>query len=280
MMKKIVRWIITVIAIVAIALPTLAAAMPPAQLVPPKNVVEIDFSLDPDTGEFSVIGLGPDQLRALGIMPFDPRYVPVPPELKSAELSVDGQYINSFINNQPLLTVDWDNLNRRTAMSMLLALSSSYGESVNIDFNDDQAARIEQWISNSKFTVTGRVNKSGKSYPLVLKVTDPIKVDLTSGGDILVEEFPIPGEVPPQLVELLELLAKEENLVCYKEGTLEVQVDGNELPSITLHPEGLDLIKEFSVLNMEGSDLDPLFDATLGVDFALDGSHSGKDCSD
>jgi hypothetical protein len=236
----------------------------PATQAAPSNEATIDITIN-DSGGLSVGGV---DLSALGMTPLDPQVVNLVKSLQNLHLVVEGQEVNVDVQATPVVKMEWDPTSRQTSAN----LAVRYGVQLTPEFQD----RLEQWIASGDYDVTARyANELSQIASIAL--SKPVIVDIGSNGQLTIETLPLAAGVTPETVNMLTLGGKQA-VACWNKGKLTTMIDGAELPTITLNPEGVQVLNQALNLNI-GQIKEPLLAARFGVDLALPGGSHQADAT-
>jgi hypothetical protein len=264
-----------VIAVIAIAvmLASVAASQTayadpppqPAKQAAPPNSASLDITIN-DQGEVSVGGMN---LRSLGLGQIDPQVTQLVRNLGDARLLVQGDEVSLDLQGTELLKIVWD-ANSRQAVANLAAR-------YQVPVSAEQVQRIEDWVSSSSIDVTARYTNE-PSKPFNINLTDYLLLDVASDGRVTIEKIPLAFGIEPATLEMISRGGSQANL-CWNQGTLQAQVDGQALPTITLQPDGVAILNRALGLNIEPN-VESVLGSRLGVDVSLaGGSHAaGATC--
>jgi len=236
-----------------------APAAPAAQAAPANSAV-VDITIN-DAGALSIGGV---DLSTLGVTALDPQVVNTIKGLKNVHLLVEGQEVNVDVQATPVVKMEWNPDSREASAN----LAVKYGVQLTPEFQD----RLEEWISSTDVDVTARyANELSKIAQIAL--SKPFLVDIGQNGQLTVETLPLAAQIDPSTLNALMLGGKQAT-ACWSKGKLTAAVDGAELPTITLNPEGLEVVNQAlgQSMNMSMSSIkDPLLAARFGVDLSLPG---------
>lgn len=231
-------------------------AAAPAQQTAPANLATVEVTVN-DRGNLSIGGV---DLGQFNVQPLDPMVLAYIQALKDAHLLVEDQEVNVDVQNTPTVKMEWNPENRAAAA----ALAVRYG----VQLTDAIQARLEQWISTSKIDVTARYSNDA-SKPADIALTTPVLVDIGANGQLTVENFPLNAAIDQATLNTI-MLGGNQAVVCWSKGRVNASVNGAALPSITLNPEGVQVVTQ--ALNLPiGGLKDPILAARLGVDVSLPG---------
>jgi hypothetical protein len=236
----------------------------PATQATPANEATIDITISDAGGLF----IGGVDLSALGVMPLDPQVLNVIRSLQNVRLVVEGQEVNVDVQQTPVVKMEWDEQSRDASAN----LAVRYGVQLTPEFE----ARLEQWISSGNYDVTARyANELSKIAAIAL--SKPVIVDIGPNGQLIVETLPLAAGVTPETVQTLTLGGKQA-LACWNKGKLTATIDGAELPSVTVNPEGVQVLNQALNLNITQIK-EPLLAARFGLDLALPGGSHVADAT-
>jgi hypothetical protein len=237
-------------------------ASAPAAQGTPSNEATVEVTVN-DQGGLSVGGVN---LASLGVAPLDPIVLSYIRALRDAHVLVEDQAVNVDVQNTPTVMLEWNPENRRTAAG----LAAKYG----LLLTDQVQQRLEQWINTSKIDVTARFANE-TSQPADIALTTPLLVDIGQNGQLTIEHFPLAAAIDQNTLNTI-LLGGNQAVVCWNKGKLTTTVGGADLPTLTLNPEGVQVVN--SALNLDQmlavnvTELkEPILAARLGVDLALPG---------
>ena len=239
-----------------------------AGLVPPHTVYAGDpvapnqLTLDITINNRGEMSIGGFSMTQLGVGRLAPQAEAVAKDLDSAHLVVQGDLVTADVHGTPLLKVQWNPASRQAVAT----LAARYG----VQMTSALQARIEEWVSSSNVDVTARYSNEA-SKPLVAKISKPILVDLGPQGQVTVETIPLAYPIAPAVYQTLMQSGVKNTTLCWDKGTLNTQVDGKDLPSITLYPKGIEFLSQAMNLNVDSNSLNTLFNVQVGTDVNLPG---------
>ncbi len=246
-------------------------AAPPAQAAP-LNTAVVDITIN-DAGGLSIGGF---DITSMGTMPLDQQVVNLVKSLGNAHLVVEGQEVALDLQGTPVVRIEWSPESRQASAN----LATKYG----VQLSPPMISRIEQWINNSNVDVTARyANESSK--PAEISLSTPFLVDIADNGQLSVESIPLAAQLTTDAVNTLRLGGAQAT-ACWNKGRLSASVDGAELPTIVLNPEGVQVLNQALGLQQAlAVDVNALKTAILGAKFGVDltlpgGTHSNATCPD
>lgn len=242
-------------------------AAKPAQ-TEPENQITLDITVNPETGELSIGGYSADQLSLLGITGLGDAEMNLVKRFDNFHFQLNGDEVVLDVDGTPLGKVEW-NSDSRNAM---LDFAAEYG----IQLNTDAQARIEGWLDTTSIDITARVSESA-SKPFTVNMTRLIMVDVGKDGQLTVEKLPLAVWLDTSVLGLAEIGEIERSLICWDKGTLSTQVNGAQLPKITVNPAGVEVLNQ--ALNLGIKNTRPLFLSNVGVDLVLPGGQHQADAS-
>lgn len=220
------------------------------------NKATVDITIN-DRGGLSVGGV---DLNSLGVSALDQQVVTTVKSLQSVHVTVQDKQVNVAVQNTPLMQMDWNQSSRQASAN----LAVRYGVQLTPQFQ----SRLEEWISSSDIDVTARyANELSKVADIAL--TKPVQVDLAQNGQLTVETLPLAAQIDPSVVQSL-MMGGSQATACWSKGKLTAAVDGAQLPTITLNPEGVEVLNQALNLNITNIKA-PLLAARFGVDLSLPG---------
>lgn len=228
----------------------------PAAQAAADNQATVDITVN-DAGGLSIGGV---DLSSLGVTPLDPQVVNAVKNLKNVHLLVQGQDVNVDVQATPVVKMEWDPNSRQASAN----LAMKYG----VQLTPESQKRLEEWISSSDVDVTARyANELSKIAQIAL--SKPFQVDIGQNGQLTVETMPLAAQLDPAAVQAI-MMGGKQAVACWSKGKLTTSVDGAQLPTITLNPEGVQVVNQALNLNIS-SIKDPLLAARFGVDLSLPG---------
>lgn len=230
----------------------------------PANQATVDITIN-DAGGVSVGGI---DLSSLGVMPLDAQVTAIAKRLDSAHLVVQDQAVMLDVQKTPTVKIDWSASSRQTVGN----LAVRYGVQLSPDF----LSRLEEWINSSNIDLTVRfANEASK--PAQIALTKPVLVDIGANGQVTVEKLPLAAQVTQATVQLMMLGGKQAT-ACWNKGKLTAAVDGAPLPTITLNPEGVQVLNQALNLNITNIK-EPLLGSRFGADLSLPGGAHAADAT-
>jgi hypothetical protein len=224
---------------------------------PSANNATVDITIH-DSGGVSVGGV---DLSTLGVLPLDSQVVTAARDLGDAQVTVDNSAVTVNVQNTEVAKLVWTPASRQTAVT----LAQRYG----VQLNPAIAGRLEEWISASNVNVTARFTND-ISKPLSVNLTKPVIVDIASNGQLSVENIPLAAAITTTAVQTMQMGGSQAT-ACWRNGTLSAKVDGQDLPTLTLNPDGVNLVTKALNLPVDSNATSEVLNATLGVDLSLPG---------
>jgi len=253
MKRKVLITVAVVFMCLLFALPITTQAQAPA----PLNTVSLDVTIN-SAGEVSVGGYN---LRSLGLGVLSDQVKVVTKDLDSAHFVLQGELVTLDVKGTPVLKIQWNAASRQ----MLTTLALRYG----VQINQDQLARIEEWVASSSIDVTAKYSQDA-SKPVAIKLSKPLLVDLGPDGQVAIEKMPLAYGIEKTTAQMIRLGGISNSVLCWNKGTLTTKVDGKDLPAITLYPKGIQTVMQALGLQFLVS-VDPLFTSQFGVDVGMPG---------
>jgi hypothetical protein len=240
-----------------------------SELQGPANFVEIDFTYDKETGCFSVGGFSCDQIQTLlGFQPIDKNVLRVLSEFGDLHMQLTGAEANiSRVDGTKLATINWDANSRNTVLELL----GNYG--VNLDKN--AVARAEEILTLSDLNLKVRASTE-TSETLHVALSTLILADVARNGYLSVEGLNTGLMLNPQVVRIAEAGDIKNIIACWDKGKFITKVNGNNLPTITLSEEGLEVTDKALGLGL-GDILPSLIKTRLGASLAVSGGAHADD---
>jgi hypothetical protein len=227
----------------------------------PVNRIVVEMTYDTEKGTYSLGGFTAEQLRVIGAPQVNGEVMTLLKRIENAHLAIDAQSLAADINGQPLATVNWDPLSRRA----IFDLAGEYG--LHLDANVQE--RAEGWLDVVDVDITIR-QSSQVSQPLLIQLDTPLQVDVAKTGRLVVEGVDTGMAMYSEVVRLARAGSIQNTTVCWNEGALTADLNGSELPSVTVHREGLEVLDQ--ALGLRLGNKEPFFNARAGVNIAFNGS--------
>lgn len=256
------------VAILAIALLSLSvqvwssvSASPPLGPQPQAapNSATIDITIN-DAGNLSVGGVN---LSGLGVSALDTQTSGLAKSLETVHFVSQAQGATLDIKGTQVAKIDWTPASLKTA----LTLATRYG----VPIDPAVQARLEDWLTTTTLDLTARfANEASK--PLVLNLSKLLLVDIPSNGQLQVETIPVGTTLDASTLQTIERAGKQATL-CWNKGTLKFQVDGQEMPTLSLTSEGAGVLIKALNLPPDVAAAAPalLMGARVGADVSLPG---------
>jgi hypothetical protein len=249
---------------------TAYASQPPVEprgQAAPANNATIDIVIN-DAGNLSIGGVN---LSALGVGALDSQVTSVARNLGSVHLMSQANEVTLDVQGTQIAKIDWSAESRQNAAT----LASRYG----VQLEPGVQTRIEEWVSSTTLDVTARFANE-PSKPLNLTLSKFLLVEIQPNGQLVIENIPLAAAVDTTALQTMQRGGNSAT-VCWNKGTLTAKVDGQDLPTISLNPDGISMLANAMNLSPDVAGATPaLLGATLGVDVSLPGgSHSaGASC--
>jgi len=224
---------------------------------PSANQATVDITIH-DSGEVSVGGIN---LSAFGVRPLDSQIANIAKNLGTAHMVIDNQNVIVDVQGTEVARLAWSPASRQTAA----ALAARYG----VQIQPEVQARLEEWITSSNVDVTARFTNE-VSRPLSVTLTKPLWVDISPSGQLTVEKMPLAAAIAPSALQTMQQGGSQAT-ACWNKGTLVAKVDGAELPTLTLNPDGVSLVTKALNVPIDSGATSEVLGSTLGVDLALPG---------
>jgi hypothetical protein len=233
------------------------------------NSATIDITVN-DAGNLSVGGVN---LSGLGVAALDTEMSNLAKSLGSVHVISQAQRATLDIQGTQVAKIDWSPASLKTA----LTLATRYG----VPLQPAVQARIEEWLSTSTLDLTARFANE-VSKPLMLSLSKVLLVDVQPSGQVLVETIPVGATLDATTLQTIQRAGNQATL-CWNKGTLTAKVDGQDLPSLRLNPEGATLLTQAANLPVDSNATSAiLLGSRLGVDISLPGGTHATDaiCSE
>ena len=253
---KLLLAVILVLGVVMVQQPPMATAEI-AKQEGPTNTVHIDITFDPGTKSYSLGGFSAEELRQVGAPQFPDEIWQVLGMLDNATLQIEDDMLDIYAGDQQLLSLAWDGPSREILYSLL----DAYIELGRIDI-----ARAESWLDKADIEITLRESKE-LSEPLVIALATLVQVQVKENGELSVEGFPTGMSLTPETLAMINAANVENLKLCWNKGVIDLQVNGQVLPQVTLYQGGLGVIDKAFGLNL--GDLTPIFGSSFGAGLVI-----------
>jgi len=233
------------------------SAEPPVQATD-SNSATIDIVVN-DAGELSIGGVN---LSKLGVGSLDSQVTTIAKNLGSIHLMSQAQEVTVDVQGTQIAKIDWSADSRTNAAT----LASRYG----VQLQPGVQSRIEEWVSTTTLDVTARfANEASK--PLNISLSKFLVVDVQPNGQLAIENIPLAAAIDSTALDTIKMGGTNAT-VCWNKGKLTAQVDGKDLPTITLNPDGISMITNALNLDPSVAGATPaILGSKLGVDLSLPG---------
>ncbi len=239
-----------------------------AQDEAPQNYLYLDATYDPENNSYSVGGLSAAQLKMLGIPELDPSIWDMLEGFESVGLVITDAELNVKTDEADLATINWDVESR----DMIYNLVDSYG----LRIPNSSKQRVEEYLDKADVSIKLR-NSPYLSDTLVLNMDTLLKVDLSKEGKLAVEGFNTGVVLQPEILNYVTTGDIDNATVCLSKGMLFSEINGNKLPKITIHQEGLAIIEK--ALGIDFGEIEKYFESQIGASISYDGSsHKHVEC--
>lgn len=236
----------------------------------PENHIFVDVTYDPVSKTYSLIGLSQDQLKQLGLPELQGMLWTILERFESLSLDVGSEGVHLKTNEAELATINWDKDSRELIMGLL----DSYG----MNLSPVSKERVETWVETTDIELKVR-NSPYISEPLVLDLSTLLLVDINQEGKVAVEGFDTGVVLQPEIYDMAKTGDIENAMLCWNDGTLNTQVNGNSLPEIQIYQEGIEVIDKALGLNL--GDIEQFLASQIGASISIDGSeHLSSQCGD
>ena len=241
-----------------------------AQTEDTTNYLYLDATYDPQTKTYSVAGLSGDQLKLLGLPQFTDEIWGIIGGFDMVELDINAEELSLKTDDKPLATIDWDAPSRE----LVYGLVDSYG----VNMTSATKSRAEEWLGKANLIVNLR-NSTERSKTLVIDLDTLLRVDIKENGRVAVEGFDVGAAVPPEITQLAATGNIENAALCLNKDVLYLQINGNNMPQIQVHQEGLEVVEK--ALKMNLGELEDYFKSQIGASISFDGTpHKDISCFD
>lgn len=263
MKRNILLFAILAIALLGLSVQlwTSVSASPPleprTQAAP--NSATIDITVN-DAGNLSVGGVN---LSGLGVSALDAQMSNLAKSLGTVHFLSQAQGATLDIKGTQVAKIDWSPASLKTA----LTLATRYG----VPLEPALQARLEEWLSTTTLDLTARFANE-VSKPLVLSLSKLLLVDIQPDGQLLVETVPVGTTLDAATLEMIQRAGKQATL-CWNKGTLTMNVDGKEMPTLSLTAEGAAVLTKALNLpaDLAGATPGLLLGSRVGADVSLPG---------
>jgi len=255
---KLLLAIVLVLGIVMTQQPPMATAEI-AKQEGPTNTVHIDVTFDPGTKTYSLGGFSAEELRQVGAPQFPDEIWQVLGMLDTATLKIGGDMIDVYTGDQQLLSLAWDGPSREILYSLL-------GTYLELGNGRIDTERAESWLDKADIEISLRESKE-LSNPLEIALATLVQVQVKDNGELSVEGFPTGMSLTPETLDMINAANVENLKLCWNKGVIDLQVNGQVLPQVTLYQGGLGVIDKAFGLNL--GDLTPIFGSSFGAGLAI-----------
>lgn len=249
---KLLLAFVLVVSVILIKQPPMATAEIAWQEAP-TNLIHIDVTYDPGTKTYSLGGYSAEELRQVGAPEFQDEVWEVLGLLNNATLRIYDDVIDVFTDDQPLLSLTWDDSSRQILYTILDAY---------IELGDIDIERAEVWLDKADVEISLRKSKE-LSKPLDISLATLVQLQVNDKGALSVEGFPTGMELTPETLALINAANIGNLKLCWDKGVIDLQVNGQSLPRATLYQGGLGVIDKAFGLNL--GDLTPIFGSRFGA---------------
>ena len=242
-------------------------AAPPLQ-TPATNTIAVDITVN-DAGDLSVGGVN---LSALGVGKLEGPMANLVKNLKNVHVTSDPKGVDVTVEGTQFVRIDWTPTSRQTVAN----LATRYG----MPIQPEMQAQIEDWLNTTTLDLTARFTNE-VSQPLNLSLSKVLRLDIQPDGALLLEKIPLPTTIDTNTLQTLERAGKQAT-VCWNKGIVTTSVDGAELPTVTLSPDGVSTLTQAANLPADLNAAPTLLGSRVGVDISLPGgSHvAGATCAE
>jgi hypothetical protein len=236
----------------------------------PRNNIILDITYNPETQTYSLIGLTEEQLKLLGAPGLEQNVWAILERFDGISLEINNAEINLNTDDAKLATINWDDESREVLYDVI------DGYTMQMALVDRQ--RADEWMEKANVVLTIR-NSPDVSNPLVVDLTTLLKVDVSKEGAVAVEGFNTGVALQPDITLMAESGGIDNAAVCWSKSMLKSRVNGNALPQITIHQEGLEVVDK--ALGLGLGDVTQFFNFQLGASVSFDGAeHLYSECGD
>ncbi len=225
----------------------------------PTNMVHIDVTFDPGTKTYSLGGFSAEELRQVGAPQFPDEIWQVLSMLDTATLKIGGEMIDVYTGDQQLLSLAWDGPSREILYSLLDAYLELGDGRIDVE-------RAESWLDKADIEISLRESKE-LSEPLMIALASLVQVQIKDNGELSVEGFPTGMSLTPETLDMINAANVENLKLCWNKGVIDLQVNGQELPQVTVYQGGLGVIDKAFGLNL--GDLTPIFGSSFGAGLVI-----------
>ena len=232
------------------------------------NQIVLDVTYDPETKTYSLAGLSEEQLKLLGAPELQQIVWTILERFDSLSMEINNSELNLDADGAKLATINWDGETRQKLYDLL----DSYG----MQMSPASKLRAEEWLGKADIVLNIR-NSPYLSKPLVIDLATLIMVDISKEGKVAVEGFDTGVTLEPVVSDLAKAGGIDNATLCWSKGLVYSEVNGNSLPQITVHQEGLKVVDNALGLNL--GDIEAYFEAQVGASVSFAGSgHESTEC--
>lgn len=231
------------------------------------NTVHIDATYDPASRTYSIAGMSYEQLQTLNIPQFDDSTWNLLGLFDQLTVKIIGNEIQIFTNETKLVSMAFD----EDARTFIYDIVNVFLDGSRID-----RSRAENWLEKADIEISLRQSKE-LSTPIDIDLSTLVQLKVNEDGALSIEGMPTGMALQPEVLDMLKSANIENAKICWSKGVINGEVNGAEIPQITIYQDGLAIINQAFDLSM--GDVSTIFDSGFGLGLVLgDGAPIAGEC--
>jgi hypothetical protein len=136
--------------------------------------------------------------------------------------------------------------------------------------------RAEKWLDKADIEISLRRSKE-LSSPIDIDLSTLVQLKVNENGALSIEGLPTGMAIQPEVLEMLKSANIENAKICWNKGVINGEVNGAQVPQITIYQDGWAIINQ--ALDLSVGDISTLFDSGFGLGLVLgDGAPIAGEC--
>lgn len=231
------------------------------------NTVHIDATYDPASRTYSIAGMSYEQLQTMNLPQFDDSTWNLLGLFDALTVKIIGNEIQIFTNETKLVSMAFD----EGARTFIYDIVNVFLDGSRID-----RSRAEKWLEKADIEISLRKSKE-LSAPIDIDLSTLVQLKVTEDGALSIEGLSTGMAIQPEVLEILKSANIQNAKICWSKGVINGEVNGAEIPQITIYQDGLAIIDQAFDLSM--ADLSTIFDSGFGLGLVLgDGAPIAGEC--
>ena len=231
------------------------------------NTVHIDATYDPASRTYSIAGMSFEQLQAMNLPQFDDSTWNLLGLFDELSVKIIGNEIQVFTNETKLVSMAFD----ENARIFIYDIVNVFLEGSRID-----RSRAEKWLDKADIEISLRRSKE-LSSPIDIDLSTLVQLKVNEDGALSIEGLPTGMAIQPEVLEMLKSANIGNAKICWNKGVINGEVNGAQIPQITIYQDGWAIIDQALDLNV--GDISTLFDTGFGLGLVLgDGAPVAGEC--